>query len=245
MTLHNGKQATKRKNLTGHIVAVLTERIIQGAYPPDAPLREIEIADDLGVSRSPLREALRVLSEQGLVDIAAGKGARVAPLTVRAAGEFYDVRAVIESYCTQLSVEVCSDAQLAQLMGAFASLERAASEGDVAGFQDQNTDFHLLLYSFCQNKTLVSVVDTVWKRGARYSRLLRLDSGRSKAILERKRELVRLIWSRDAQGAAECVRGIILSGKEDVLAAIAAGDPFTYWEKAKARQRFAEVDSVK
>lgn len=230
----------KKKNLTEQIVGVLTERIIQGAYPPNSPLREIEIAEELGVSRSPLREALRVLAEQGLVDIAAGKGAKVAPLTVRAAGEFYDIRALLESYCTQLAVEGCSDAQLARLVEAFANLEKAAAEGNVKGFQVQNTDFHLLLYSFCQNLTLVSLVETVWKRGARYSRLLRLDRGRSQGILERKRELVKLIWSRDSLGAAACVRTIILSGKEDVLAAIAAGDPFTYWERAKPRQRGAE-----
>ncbi|MCC6309493.1 MAG: GntR family transcriptional regulator [Trueperaceae bacterium] len=245
MTSHTGKHTTKRKNLTEHIVSVLTERIIQGTYPPGAPLREIEIADDLGVSRSPLREALRVLSQQGLVEIAPGKGARVAPLTVRAAGEFYDVRAVLEAYCTRLAVEVCSDEQLAQLMEAFANLEKAAAEGNIKDFQSQNTDFHLLLYSFCQNKTLVSLVDTFWKRGARYSRLLRLDSGRSTGILERKRELVRLIWSRDAYGAAECVRGIILSGKVQVAAVIAAGVPFTYGERAKTRQRVSEAGLTK
>ncbi len=237
----DGKQPTKRRNLTEHIVEILTDRIIRGEYAPNSFLREIEIAEELGVSRSPLREALRVLSEQGLVDINPGRGASVTPLTVRAASEFYDIRAHLESHCTTLSVESCTDEQIEYLMNAFAGLQKAERDGNVKSFQVQNTEFHLKLYSFCPNQTLVSLVDTFWRRGARYSRLLRFDSNRSKLILERKKELIQLIWSRDAIGAGDCVKHIILSGKSDVMAAIAAGDPFTYWERARSKQRIFET----
>ncbi|MBX3142802.1 MAG: GntR family transcriptional regulator [Trueperaceae bacterium] len=240
MSQRNGGQSGKKKNLTEHIVEVLTDRIIRGQYAPNSFLREIEIADELGVSRSPLREALRVLSEQGLVEIKAGRGASVTPMTVRAASEFYDIRAQLESYCTQLSVEACTDEQIERLMDAFDSLQRVDQEGNLRLFQDQNTQFHMMLYSFCPNQTLVALVETFWRRGARYSRLLRFDGNRSKRILQRKRELIQFIWSRDAVGAAGCVKHIILSGKTDVMAAIAAGDPFSYWERARSRQRTAE-----
>lgn len=240
MSQRNGGQPSKRRNLTEHIVEVLSDRIIRGQYAPNSFLREIEIAEELGVSRSPLREALRVLSEQGLVEIKAGRGASVTPMTVRAASEFYDIRAHLESYCTQLSVEACTDEQIEMLMNAFDDLLKAERDGNVRSFQDQNTQFHLMLYSFCPNQTLVALVETFWRRGARYSRLLRFDANRSKRILQRKRELIQLIWSRDAIGAGECVKHIILSGKSDVMAAIAAGDPFTYWERARSKQRIVE-----
>ncbi len=227
------QETIKRNTLTEQIVEIISDRIIRGQYAPNSPLIETELSKEFGVSRSPLREALRVLSEQGLVEISPGRGASVTPLNMELAWEYYDIRALLESECTRLTVATITDDQIADLRDRLAELRLAADAGDYPLLQDLNTAFHYKLYSFCPNHTLYELVQYMFRRTTRYSRLLRsTDAARAAGIISRKVALIAKIEARDAEGAAETMRNLITSGRDDALAAIAAGDPFNYWSKA-------------
>lgn len=225
-------ETIKRNTLTEQIVEIVSDRIIRGQYAPESPLVETELSKEFGISRSPLREAFRVLSEQGLVEISPGKGASVTPLNTELAWEYYDVRALLESECTKLTVAGISDEQVAELKEMFEGLRSAAAAKDYPSLQELNTAFHYKLYSFCPNHTLNELVVYMFRRTSRYSRLLRsTDAKRAAGIIDRKVRLLAKIEARDAEGAANDMRDLIKSGRDDVLAAIEAGDPFNYWSK--------------
>lgn len=221
----------KRNTLTEQIVEWLADRIISGEYRPGVQLYETELAEILGCSRSPLREALRTLAQEGLVEIRPGHGAFVTLLDSRVAEEFYDMRALLEAETTRLATKTMTNSQLDQLWAAFAELEQAVKENDVSLYQSLNWDFHSLLYSYCPNSTLVDLVRLMWRRSLRYGNLLRRDATRIQGSLGRKRRLMDAIEATDAEHAAEVQSEIVLNGKADVLRALTEGanDPYSFY----------------
>lgn len=235
LPIEGGMTGIKRYTLTDQIIEWLAERIITGDYPPNAPLTEVELAETLGCSRSPLREALRVLAQEGLVEMVPGKGATVSPFEPDAAAEFYDTRALLESAAAGKAVPALSSDDLAKLRRSLEALEQAAEAGDIAIYQDLNWAFHTQLYNHCPNGTLVDLVRLIWRRSLRYGYLLRNDPRRLQRSVVRKRQLMELLDARDLEGVTEVVRAIVLSGKDDVMEALTNGadDPYSYWAKQR------------
>lgn len=225
----------KRYTLTEQIVEWLSNRIITGEYAPNAPLTEVELAETLGCSRSPLREALRVLAQEGLVEIVPGKGATVSPFEPQLAEEFYDTRALLESAAARLAVEALTDGDIAHLRSVFRQLKRAAGAGDTSGYHELNWAFHTDLYNLCPNGTLVDLVRMIWRRSLRFGYLLRSDPARLAGSLARKERLMSALENRDAEAVASAVACIVLSGKADVMEALTEGadDPYNYWAKKR------------
>lgn len=225
----------RRFTLTEQIVEWLSSRIISGDLAAGSPLNEVELAETLGCSRSPLREALRILALEGLVVINPGRGTLVSALDPHVAGEFYDTRALLESEATRLAVAAISPVEIARLNDIFAELSAAEQDGRIDDYQNRNADFHTTLYEACPNRTLVELVRNIWRRCLRYGQLLRHDRPRLTASIKRKQELLQRITRRDADAAAEIMRTIVLGGKDDVLRALTDGadDPYGYWSKQK------------
>lgn len=225
----------KRYTLTEQIVEWLSTRIITGEYRPNTPLTEVELAETIGCSRSPLREALRVLAQEGLVDLVPGKGATVSPLEPKLAADLYDTRALLEPAAARLAVAVITGADLARLRDAYAELRLAADNQDVTRYQGLNWSFHSDLYSLCPNSTIVDLIRLTWRRSLRYGQLLRSNRDRPRGSVVRKARLMEAIEARDADGAAEHVAAIIMSGRSDVLEALTKrpDDPYSYWEKSE------------
>ncbi len=106
------------ETLTRAVVRYISEAILRGDFAPGQPLPEVHLADRMGTSRSTVREASRVLAEQGLVEVFPHRGVIVARLTARKAREIFTLRAELESYAVRLAVE----------RGAYTSEERRAHE---------------------------------------------------------------------------------------------------------------------
>ena len=225
----------KRYTLTEQIVEWLSSRIITGEYPPNAPLTEVDLAETLGCSRSPLREALRVLAQEGLVELVPGKGATVSPFEPRRAGEFYDTGARREAAAARRAAPAMTPAQRERLWHILHELRETAEKGDVAAYQDINWSFHTELYSFCPNSTIVDLVRMIWRRTLRYGYLLRGDPWRLRASVERKTRLMTALEAGDADAVADQITKIILGGKGDVMEALTLGatDPYQYWIKKR------------
>lgn len=225
----------KRYTLTEQIVEWLSSRIITGEYLPNAPLTEVELAETLGCSRSPLREALRVLAQEGLVELVPGKGATVSPFDPQVATEFYDTRALLEAAAARRAVAVLTDNDLLHLRSMFGQLEQVASQGDAFTYQELNWAFHSELYNHCPNSTLIDLVRMIWRRSLRFGYLLRNDPARLKDSIARKRLLMAALEARDPDAAANEVVNIVLGGKADVMEALTEGadDPYSYWARKR------------
>lgn len=228
----------KRYPLTDQIVEWLAEQIVTGQLGPGAPLPEQEISETLGCSRSPLREAFRILAYEGLVELNPGRVATVAPLEARTVEDFFDTRDLLETQATWLATIAMTDADLAELLDMWQRVKDAAEGDDYTQYLSLNWQMHALLYGFCGNETLLEVIGVMWRRTLRYGQLLSGDPQRVNAAMSAKERLIELIAERDSSGAAACMSRIIVARKAEVVRALTEGadDPYGFWARQAAAQ---------
>ncbi|MFD9072122.1 GntR family transcriptional regulator [Streptomyces lasiicapitis] len=139
---------------TQFVLEAIKHRILAGQLPPGTPLVETDLAGFFGVSKTPVREALKTLAGTGLVVMSQYKGATVREVDADMAREVYDVRLLLEPEALRRSVR-----RGAPLESAAAALERAAAAPDAAERSLANRDFHRALYADCGNPLLTRTLD--------------------------------------------------------------------------------------
>lgn len=120
----------------------LRTQIIDGTYPPGAHLVEDRLARELGVSRNPVREALRVLQAEGFIDMIPRRGAVVATLTDEEVRDIFDVRMALERLAAQLAARRADGQDVEELRRILVAAEEALEQGDAIGLTERNAEFH-------------------------------------------------------------------------------------------------------
>jgi DNA-binding GntR family transcriptional regulator len=145
-------------------VARLKYEILSGTTDPGERLVEEQLTRRLGISRAPLREALRLLAEQGLVEHIPRRGARVATLSDRDVGELYAVRDVLERHVVNTSMPVSGPERLVGMRAALEIMSEAATSGDRLAVADAHRGFHVALAELSGNRQLCNIYDQVLTR---------------------------------------------------------------------------------
>lgn len=135
-------QRVARTSYRQVVVMQLREAIASGELAPGEHLNEVAVADRLGVSPTPVREAFRDLEQSGLIEVQPHRGARVRPLTRRALSEIYSLRAHLEQLAIRLAHPRLEEQDFAQLKDLIEGMERCAEEGDPAGVVELDVAFH-------------------------------------------------------------------------------------------------------
>jgi DNA-binding GntR family transcriptional regulator len=143
--------------LRDQLKELLLARILEGAYAPGARLVETQIADELGVSKAPVREAIRELEILGMVVSEPFRGARVREVTAHELAETYPVRAAIEEVAARAAFSLLHE-DVAALETEVEAMTAAAHAGDMHGLLVHDVQFHRLIVEASRN----SVVATVW-----------------------------------------------------------------------------------
>lgn len=199
-----GRQSTK-----DYIADTLADRILQGVYEPGERLLEMQIAQELGTSQGPVREALRDLEARGLVESQPYKGTRVREITEQEIDDSYQVRAVLE----QLAAELATPA----LQGGTAEIEKevaafvdAAKRRDVKNYSHHDMEFHRLIVEAAGNELLSSLWNSVVLE-SRFIATLRVRIGEHE--LERLADahlpILEAIRTGDATKAGQLARDLI------------------------------------
>lgn len=144
----------KRTTTPDGVYRVLRAAILDGIVPPGGQLREAHIAGDLGISRSPLREALTKLEEEGLVVRIPFRGAFVVEVSARDVAEIASIRVRVEPYAGELSMEALRGRERPTLMRTIEELRRATEENDIPASIDAHLRFHRLFYDFSGHRAL-------------------------------------------------------------------------------------------
>jgi DNA-binding GntR family transcriptional regulator len=139
---------------TAHVLDTIKAAILNGQFKPGTPLVENELAGQFGVSKTPVREALKALEGSGLVVIRPYTGTTVRELSEDDAIAIYDLRLLLEPEAVRRGVTAGSD-----FSGAAQALERAALAEDASTRSTANRDFHRGLYAGCGNPLLVRTLD--------------------------------------------------------------------------------------
>ncbi|OXM44176.1 GntR family transcriptional regulator [Amycolatopsis alba] len=196
--------------------------ILTRELKPGQPLVEAELAARLGVSKTPVREALKVLSNSGLVTFSPYKGASVCVVDAELARSVYDVRMVLEPEAVRRSVERRSPDLLEDAAEALKEASAAIADKDQAALSLLNRRFHRALYSGCGNPLMVSMLDDLKDRAALISVVgweanpsWRKEWTEHKAVLAAAKK-------GDADGAAGLLRAHIGDFLDRILEAIGA-----------------------
>jgi DNA-binding GntR family transcriptional regulator len=156
------------KLLSRAVADWLARRIISGDEPPGTRLTEPKIAELAGVSRSPVREALRILAGEGLVEILPRLGAQVAAVSVEDVRGLYACRLLLEPHCARLAVEALTPADVDELDGLRAAMEEAVAQEEPRRFLTENIAYFRTLLGRCPNATLRELVELTWNKSVRY-----------------------------------------------------------------------------
>jgi DNA-binding GntR family transcriptional regulator len=158
----------RRVSVTVH--AHLRQLILDGAIPPGSVLSQVELARALGVSRTPLREALRMLQEEGLIEAEPNRRSRVTGFDPADLDSVYASRVVLESLGVALTVPRLSDAEVDQAASHLESGQARLDAGDLDGWREHHTAFHAKLVMHAGDH-LLRTINSFAQRGERYLRI--------------------------------------------------------------------------
>ncbi len=140
------------------VTDAIRDRIADGRYPPGSRLYEEAIADELGVSRNPIREAFQVLAAEGFIEIEPRRGARVASVDRRRAAEIFEVRAALEGQVAELAATKGDEVACKELGDIFDAGARAVADHRLDALPKLNTQFHEHLASMADNQLLADML---------------------------------------------------------------------------------------
>ncbi len=191
----------------------LRQRIFSHELPPGTWVDEQALAEQYGISRTPLREALKVLAAEGLVTLKPRRGCYVTEISEQDLDEIFSVMELLEGRCAHDAARKASDAQVRELEKVHARLEKAAASDDIDGFFEANQAFHHGLQEIAGNRWMLHVIGDL-RKVIKLSRHHSLASdGRLEQSLAEHREIVAALVARDAEAAESRMRAHIRSGR--------------------------------
>lgn len=185
--------------------AILTE-IAEGKLPPGARIIQEQIAQELGVSRQPVQQALTLLRNQGVLSDAPGRGLQVAPLDLEAVRHMYDVRAVIEGLAFRKAAE--STAQQDKRRGAalIKAGRKAVASGSVSAMIEADMAFHDFVYGLCGNPMVGPAMETHWTNTQRVMGEVLMRDDKPRDIWDQHEALLTAILDGDGDRAEALAR---------------------------------------
>jgi DNA-binding GntR family transcriptional regulator len=191
----------------------LRQRIFAHELPPGTWIDEQAIAQDYGISRTPLREALKVLVSEGLVTLKPRRGCYVTEISEQDLDDIYPVMALLEGRAAFEATRNADVAARQRLEAIHADLEQAATDNDIPRFFEANQLFHQVVQELSGNRWLLQVIQDL-RKVLKLTRLhsLSLD-GRPQQSLEEHRAIVAAMCSGKAEAAEEAMRAHINAGR--------------------------------
>jgi len=215
------------KPLRDVVFETLRDAIITQVLKPGERLMEIQLADEMGVSRTPVREAIRKLELEGLVVMVPRKGAYVAGVSMKDIHEVYEVRAALEMLAVTLAAERITDEELDALeRQVLRESEEEASQNEHAldNIIYIDSSFHDIIYQAAHNQRLVQFVNILQEQLQRFRAASLSRPGRSKTALDEHKQIVEALAERNGELAAKLAKehienaeNAMISGMEENL----------------------------
>lgn len=192
----------------------LRQRIYAHELPPGGWVDEQAIAEQYGISRTPLREALKVLASEGLVTLKPRRGCYVTEISEQDLDEIFPLMAILEGRCAAETTQRATSADLARLESIHAELEAHAAAARIEGFFEANQRFHAEIQRIANNRWLAHVIQDLRK----VLKLTRLHSltieGRLQQSLAEHRQIMVALQARDAHVAEKAMHDHLLAGRQ-------------------------------
>jgi DNA-binding GntR family transcriptional regulator len=194
-------------------------RLATGELPPGSWLRERQLAESIGMSRTPVREALSKLSSEGLVRLERNRGAQVTAWSRHQIIEIYQLRAIIEGYVARVAAQKIDEAALARLETNLAEYEQVITDQDLSRAAALNNEFHALILDSTHNESLVYLLTGVFGLPLVRRTFLRFTDRDLRRSAEHHRELIEAFRSRDGETAETIMKVHIRTAQRAALKA--------------------------
>jgi DNA-binding GntR family transcriptional regulator len=192
----------------------LRQRIFAHELTPGTWIDEQKLAEQYGISRTPLREALKVLASEGLVDLRPRRGCYVTEISRQDMDDIFPLIAMLEGRCAVEAVKRAKPADISALKSIHEQLEAAAREGRIDAFFESNQEFHKKIQELSGNRWLLSVIQDL-RKVLKLSRLHSLSlEGRLQQSLDEHRLIMAAVQSGDAVKAEKLMHDHLLSSRE-------------------------------
>lgn len=210
----------RHKTLREQIASSLRDSIIRGELRPGQKLTEPELAERLGISRTPIREAFRQLESEGFLTVIPRRGAVVASISRKEIADFYEIKSLLEGYAAKKAAERMTGREIERLRKINARLAELAAKGQVEAFFHKNDEFHNFFMSMCGNEKLVELRDNMVNRflGLRLAALS--VPGRLGESVRQHVNIIRAFEKRDGRLAEAVVVEHALLGGEDLASQV-------------------------
>ena len=213
-TTHPTIALLQSSSLTSVVQQEIERRILQGELAPGDKLNEAALAESLGVSRGPVREAFRMLEEAGLVRQEKNRGVFVRSIPFDEAMEIFDLRAMMDEAVGRRLATAITPEQLRQVRAMVDAMEAAVKSGDTNGYHLLNLEFHDALVAFAGNRKLTALYRRLINELSLFRRMNLADAAWLPLSANEHRGILKAIASGDAEAAGAAMRRHVLDSKE-------------------------------
>lgn len=184
----------------------LRQAILTGELKPGERLMEIHLANRLGVSRTPIREAIRKLELEGLVTMIPRRGAEVAQITEKSMSDVLEVRRAMDALCIELACDRISEEELSNLGTACEDFEQAVKTKDVKKIAHADVALHNIIVEATGNQRLIQLVNNLSEQMYRYRFECIKDLGQHARLMEEHRIILNSIRNKDKETASQAAK---------------------------------------
>lgn len=200
----------------------LRQAILKGELKPGERLMEIALAERLGVSRTPIREAMRKLELEGLVVMIPRRGAQVANITEKDLNDVLEVRLALENMAIEKACNRMTEDQMDKLWIAAREFEKTMTEGNLVRLAEADVEFHEIIYQASDNRRLNQVLNNLREQIYRYRVEYLKDEETRNVLVKEHEELYHAIKERDVSRALEISSKHIENQRKAIIQSIEA-----------------------
>lgn len=198
----------------------LRQAILTGELKPGERLMEIHLANKLGVSRTPIREAIRKLELEGLVTMIPRRGAEVAQITEKSMNDVLEVRRALDALCVELACERITPEDTEQLKLACETFEAAVRTRDIKKVAQADVELHDIIAQATGNQRLVQLINNLSEQMYRYRFEYIKDISQHQRLIDEHRMIYESIVKKDREAASQAAHVHIDNQKKAIIAQI-------------------------
>ncbi len=194
----------------------IREMIFSGNISPGGRINEKQIAETLEISRAPIREAVRQLQKEGLIDITKNKGAFIKNISPEEAMELYEVRAALEVLAVEKAAENAGESDLSLLEQCVNELQKAAESENEKAHYDAAVLFHQIIFNISRNRSLIEMITSVSSKIVLFRRKL-VDYMDNNLPCADEEAILLALKHKDGKKAAEIMQKHVLRGRDRIV----------------------------
>lgn len=195
----------KKTNLSEDIMALIKEKIIEGEINPGDRIIETKLAKELGISQTPIREALQRLSGEGIITLVPNKGPVVKTMTMQDVFEIYSMRAMLEGLAMRMAIQHATPKEAAELEQFYMQMKVKCYDDAVETLLPDSSHIHQTIVNLSRHQRLIATYESISFQIALVNRILGRQSTKLKEI-EQHKELIDALLARDPDNGERIIR---------------------------------------